>query len=112
MKENVLQVKNRNEFRQWLSLYSSKEAECWIKVKRGKPADSDVFYYLDAVEEALCFGWIDSTFAVLDGVRMQRFTPRRKNSSWTELNKERCADLERRGLMTDSGREALQRASI
>lgn len=103
MKENVLQVKNRNVFRQWLSLYSLKEAECWIKVKRGKPADPDVFYYLDAVEEALCFGWIDSTFAVLDGVRMQRFTPRRKNSSWTELNKERARRLQKLNLMADAG---------
>ena len=65
MKENILQVNNRNEFRQWLSLHSSKETECWIKVKRGRPISPDVFYYLDTVEEALCFGWIDSTHAVL-----------------------------------------------
>ena len=74
MKENILQVNNRNEFRQWLSCHSSKETECWIKVKRGRPINPDVFYYLDAVEEALCFGWIDSTHAVVDGVRMQRFS--------------------------------------
>ena len=70
MKENILQVNNRNEFRQWLSYHSSKETECWIKVKRGRPINPDVFYYLDAVEEALCFGWIDSTHAVVDGVRI------------------------------------------
>jgi uncharacterized protein YdeI (YjbR/CyaY-like superfamily) len=65
MRENVLPVKNRIEFRQWLTLHASKETECWITVKRGKPIDPDVFYYLDAVEEALCFGWIDSTHAVI-----------------------------------------------
>ena len=73
MKENILQVNNRYEFRQWLSYHSSKETECWIKVKRGRPISPDVFWYLDAVEEALCFGWIDSTHAVVDGVRMQSF---------------------------------------
>ena len=107
MKENVLQVKNRVEFRQWLTIHSSKETECWITVKRGKPINPDVFYYLDAVEEALCFGWIDSTHAVIDGVRMQRFTPRRRNSNWTELNKERVRRLEKLGLMTDAGRAVL-----
>ncbi len=73
MEANILHVKNRMEFREWLVLHSSRETECWVKLKRGKPVDPDVFYYLDAVEEALCFGWIDSIHAVIDGVRMQRF---------------------------------------
>lgn len=76
-------------------------------MKRGNPVDPDVFYYLDAVEEALCFGWIDSTYGVIDGDRMQRFTPRRKNSSWTELNKERVRRLQKLDLMTDAGRAVL-----
>lgn len=107
MASNILQIDNRIEFRQWLTIHSSKETECWITVKRGKPINPDVFYYLDAVEEALCFGWIDSTHAVIDGVRMQRFTPRRRNSNWTELNKERVRRLEKLGLMTDAGRAVL-----
>ena len=107
MRENVLQVKNRIEFRQWLILHASEENECWIAVKRGKPIDPNLFYYLDAVEEALCFGWIDSTHAIIDSVRMQRFSPRKKNSPWTELNKERARRLEKMGLMTDAGRAVL-----
>ena len=107
MSENVLQVKNRMEFRQWLALHASEEPECWIAVKRGKPIDPDVFYYLDAVEEALCFGWIDSTYKLIDGKRMQRFTPRKRNSPWTELNKERVRRLEKLGLMTEAGRAVL-----
>ena len=107
MASNILQIHNRIEFRQWLTIHSSKETECWITVKRGKPINPDVFYYLDAVEEALCFGWIDSIHAVIDGVRMQRFTPRRRNSKWTELNKERVRRLEKLGLMTDAGRAVL-----
>ena len=60
------------------------------------------------VEEALCFGWIDSTLKRLpDGRLAQRLSPRRKHSHWTELNKQRCADLEARGLMTEAGRQAL-----
>lgn len=57
---------------------------------------------------ALCFGWIDSSQKVIDGIRYQRFSPRRKNSPWTELNKERVRRLEKLGLMTDAGRKVLQ----
>ena len=104
--QNVLPISSRGDFRAWLAAHPN-EAECWVKVKRGKPVESDTFYYLDAVEEALCFGWIDSTHKEIDGVRMQRFTPRKKNSPWTELNKERVRRLEKLGLMTDRGRSVL-----
>lgn len=104
---NILPVKNRYEFRAWLKEHASCETECWVEVKRGKPDDSSVFWYLDAVEEALCFGWIDSTVKMISGVRMQRFSPRKKNSPWTELNKERVRRLERLGLMSEQGREVL-----
>ena len=107
MEQNILQVHNRTEFREWLFSNASTETECWVELKRGKPTDDDKFYYLDAVEEALCFGWIDSTYKVIDGKRMQRFTPRRKNSPWTELNKERIRRLEKLDLMTDAGRDVL-----
>ena len=104
--QNVLAISNRQEFREWF-LSHPHETESWIQVKRGKPVDPDVFYYLDAVEEALCFGWIDSTHKEIDGVRWQRFTPKKKNSPWTELNKERVRRLEKLGLMTDRGRAVL-----
>ena len=100
MESNILQVKNRTEFREWLSSNAISESECWVELKRGKPADDDKFYYIDAVEEALCFGWIDSTHKVIEGKRMQRFTPRKKNSLWTELNKERVRRLEKIGMKT------------
>lgn len=105
---NLLNVKNRYEFREWLTDNHSKENECWVIVKRGRPTDSTTFWYLDAVEEALCFGWIDSTQKkISDTSTAQRFAKRRKNSNRTELNKERCRRLEKLGLMTDSGRAAL-----
>ncbi len=105
---NLLAVRNRSEFRNWLASNHDKEKECWATVRRGRPVDDDTFWYIDAVEEALCFGWIDSTVKKLDtGAVIQRFTPRRKSSAWTELNKERCRRLERLGLMTDAGRAVL-----
>lgn len=107
MEQNILNITDRNEFRQWLARNHASEKGCWVEVKRGRPVDPETFWYLDAVEEALCFGWIDSISREISGVRMQRFTPRRKNSHWTELNKERVRRLERLGMMTDAGRAVL-----
>lgn len=105
--QNVLQIDNRIQFREWLTENAAAQTECWVEVKRGRPVDDNHFWYLDAVEEALCFGWIDSTHKVIDGKRMQRFSPRKKNSPWTELNKERVRRLEKLSLMTDAGRAVL-----
>ncbi len=107
MTDNVLNFKQRSEFRDWLSENHGTASECWLHVVRGRPADPDILYYVDAVEEALCFGWIDSSQCVIDGVRYQRFSPRRKGSPWSELNKERVRRLERLGLMTDPGKAVL-----
>lgn len=105
--KNILTITNRQSFREWLEKYSQTEQECWLIVKRGKPSEQDIFYYIDAVEEALCFGWVDSTLKKVDGQTWQRFSPRRKNSNWTALNKARVRRLESLGLMTEQGRAAL-----
>ena len=106
--KNLLPAKNRDELRQWLLENHDKEAECWVVVKRGRPVDNDTFWYIDAVEEAMCFGWIDSTTKKMDnGITAQRLAPRRKGSMWSELNKERCRRMERLGRMTDAGRAVL-----
>ena len=106
---NILSIKSRDDFRRWLAANHEKEKECWIIVKRGLPIeDGKTFWYVDAVEEAMCFGWIDSTLKKLEnGDTYQRFTPRRKQSIWSELNKERCRRMERLGRMTDAGRKML-----
>ena len=106
---NLLEFSERAQLRQWLELNHSIEKECWVVCSRSKLKPAGVLSYIDVVEEALCFGWIDSTAKSLSPGRMaQRLSPRRKRSHWTELNKQRCADLERRGLMTDAGRNALK----
>ena len=102
----VQKVRSRAEFRAWLQENADKEKECWVVLKRGKPTSDGAFYYLDAVEEALCFGWIDSTQKKVDGVIYQWFSPRKKGGFWSELNVARAHRLERLGLMTDAGREA------
>ena len=105
---NLLSVKNRDELRQWFLENYNKEKECWVVVKRGRPVDNGTFWYIDAVEEAMCFGWIDSTTKKMaDGITAQRLTPRRKGSLWSELNKERCRRMEKLGRMTDAGRAVL-----
>ncbi len=63
---NLLEVKSRQELRQWLIQNHRTETECWVIVKRGRPKDDGTFWYIDAVEEAMCFGWIDSTVKKID----------------------------------------------
>jgi uncharacterized protein YdeI (YjbR/CyaY-like superfamily) len=106
--ENLLPAQNRDELRQWLVENYDKAKECWVVVKRGRPIDDGTFWYIDAVEEAMCFGWIDSTTKKMDnGITAQRLAPRRKDSLWSELNKERCRRMERLDRMTDAGRAVL-----
>lgn len=100
---NILPCKNRQEFRNWLQNNANSASECFILLKRGKPIGDNSFYYLDAVEEAICFGWIDSTLTKINGVSYQRFTSRKDRSHWTELNKERARRLIKLGLMNERG---------
>ena len=105
---NLLDIKSRAELRECLIQNHKTEKECWVVVKRGRPTDDNTFWYIDAVEEALCFGWIDSTTKkIADDVTVQKLCPRKPKSNWSELNKERCRRMERLGLMTDAGRAVL-----
>ena len=97
------QIKSKKDFREWLAKNHNTAKECWIQVKRTKPIDKDTFYYIDAIEEALCFGWIDSIHKVYRNKSITRFSPRRKNSYWTELNIARVKRLAKLGLMTPEG---------
>lgn len=105
--KNLLHAATREAFRAWLTENHSRECECWLVVKKGRHPSPDCVRYLDAVEEALCFGWIDTTHKSINGVDTQRFTPRASKSPWSELNKERVRRLEKLGLMTDAGRAVL-----
>ena len=107
---NLLHFGNRAELRQWLKENHNKEKCCWVVTYRSKcPPEWPAIPYLEVVEEAFCFGWIDSTLKRLpDGRLAQRLSPRRPKSHWTQLNMDRCIDLEDRGLMAEAGRQAFE----
>ena len=109
---NLLHLGSRSELRQWLEDNHNKEKCCWVVTYRSKrPPEWPAIPYIEVVEEALCFGWIDSTLKRLpDGRLAQRLSPRRAKSPWTQLNMDRCVDLEDRGLMTEAGRQAFEKA--
>ena len=108
MENNILQIDNRKDFREWLALHADSESECWVELKRGKPVEDDKFYYLDAVEEALCFGWIDGRAGSLDERHhIRRFTPRRKGSRYSRPNIERLLKLDAAGLIHPRVRESV-----
>lgn len=105
---NIIYCETKEEFYQWLKDNHDKENECFLECKKGKiKSDNKILYYIDAVYMALCFGWIDSTQKVIDGIRYQRFSPRKKKSYWSELNKARCKWLIDNKLMTKSGLEVI-----
>lgn len=104
--DKLLTFKKREELREWLLANSTTEKYCWVIVTI-KPK-LDTLLYLDVVEEALCFGWIDGVKKKLSETQTaQRLSPRAKKSPWTELNKERVRRLDKLGLMTDEGRKIL-----
>ncbi|MFA6530093.1 MAG: YdeI/OmpD-associated family protein [Candidatus Micrarchaeia archaeon] len=104
----TLYVKNRTEWRNWLSKHQDgKETEIWLVYYRkssGKPR----IPYNDAVEEALCFGWIDSIVKRIDDEKFaQRFSPRRKTSILSRMNIERVKKLIEEKRMTKRGLDAI-----
>lgn len=103
----VLEFSSRNELRDWLASNHDSHREAWVVCNRSGKSDREGLPYLDIVYELLCFGWIDSTRKTHENKKLQRITPRKSGSNWTELNKERCRYLERLGLMTDAGRAVL-----
>jgi uncharacterized protein YdeI (YjbR/CyaY-like superfamily) len=95
-------------WRAWLVTNNDAVRGVWV-VSWRKASGRDPVAYADLVEEAICFGWIDSTVNILDDDRgLQLMTPRKPRSGWTRLNRRRVAALEEQGRMTDSGRRAVE----
>ncbi|MBR3251901.1 MAG: YdeI/OmpD-associated family protein [Erysipelotrichaceae bacterium] len=90
---------DRQKWREWLSENYAKEKEIWL-VFPAKSSGEKSISYNDAVEEALCFGWIDGRTGTLDDKHLlRRFTPRRKGSSYSQPNIERLLEMDRQGLI-------------
>lgn len=104
----IYHAESRAQWRSWLEANHDSVRGVWLcswKPATGKPSCP----YPEAVEEAICFGWIDSTVNRLDDERaLQLMTPRRARSGWTRLNRDRVARLEEQGLMTAAGRRAVE----
>ena len=100
---NLLSFSERNQLRAWFEANHQTETCCWVACNRSKQPKPDTLFYIDIVEEALCFGWIDSTLRNIDGVLIQRFSPRKKKSHWTQTNINRCIELNKKGLMQEDG---------
>lgn len=108
----ILHVTDREAWRAWLEAHHASETEIWLVSASGKSGKPRI-PYLDAVEEALCFGWIDGIAKKFDDEHTaQRFTPRRPKSNWTELNKERARRLIAAGRMTKAGEATLPDLSL
>ena len=100
--------KNRKEWRKWLARHHDKESEAWLihyKKGSGKPR----IPYDDAVEEALCFGWIDGKIKSINkDYYIQRFTPRRPGSRWSKYNIARVEKMTEAGKMKEEGLKAFR----
>ena len=100
---HTLYVSNRKDWRAWLRKNHKTEKEIWL-VYYNKSSGKERIPYNDAVEEALCFGWIDSTVKKINkGSFAQRFSQRNPKSSWSEMNKVRARRLIAAGKMTKAG---------
>jgi uncharacterized protein YdeI (YjbR/CyaY-like superfamily) len=99
----TLLVDTRKAWRAWLARHHQAETEIWlISFKKGTGKRS--LDYESAVEEALCYGWIDGQAKTIDAERYAtRFTPRRPRSNWSESNRARVRDLLEAGKMTRAG---------
>lgn len=100
---NSLYFKTPQEWRAWLQSNHDKEAEVWLIFYKKETGKTSLDYEA-AVEEALCFGWVDSLIKKIDEEKYARkFTPRKDDSNWSALNKRRVKRLMKSGRMTPVG---------
>jgi uncharacterized protein YdeI (YjbR/CyaY-like superfamily) len=101
--------KTQAEFRAWLVKHHATATELGVVLHR-KASGEPSMTWSEAVDQALCFGWIDSVARRLDDTRrVQRFTPRKPKSNWSAVNIKKVAELTAQGLMTPAGRAAFAR---
>ena len=107
--ENLLEFSGRTDFREWLQKNVMSSEGIWLLFgKKGGPTTLTV---AEALEEALCYGWIDGQMQSLDNTKYKKYFARRTaNSKWSEKNKALVQELEKRGIMTDFGKEKIDEA--
>ena len=106
----MVEVANRAGWRAWLERNHASPTGAWLVLRRRRGAGVDLDYEA-AVEEALCFGWVDSTAGTIDDERTKLyFAPRKPTSGWAATNKARIERLLAAGLMAAPGLAAIERA--
>jgi uncharacterized protein YdeI (YjbR/CyaY-like superfamily) len=107
----VVSFRSREQWRAWLHAEHATSPGVWLQIAR-KETGADSVTYPEALEEALCFGWIDGQKrkADLDGHWLQRFTPRKPRGRWSRINRDRATALIERGLMQPAGLREVERA--
>jgi uncharacterized protein YdeI (YjbR/CyaY-like superfamily) len=100
---NRLDVRTPAQWRSWLADHHASDPEVWLVFYKRHTGQASIAYE-DAVDEALCFGWIDSLVRRLDDARFARkFTPRKPDSKWSTSNRKRYALLKASGRLTPAG---------
>ena len=106
----TIEVKNRAEWRAWLAGNHDLVGEIWLIYYKKETGIASIAYQ-DSLDEALCYGWVDSLIKKLDETKYARkFTPRKDNSKWSLVNKNRVGILIAEGLMTEHGMKKVQAA--
>lgn len=103
-------AKSRKDWRNWLQKNHLSETSVWLIIYK-KDSNVPSVYYPEAVDEALCFGWIDSKANKRDDKSFYQFFSQRKTkSNWSKINKEKVALLEKQGLLTEAGIKMIELA--
>ncbi len=106
---DIIGFSDRDEFRKWLNDHYLTSGGVWLLF--GKAGGPKTIKAGEALEEALCFGWIDGQMQSIDDKTYKKyFSMRRTNSKWSEKNKALVKSLEERGMMTDFGRQKIEEA--
>ena len=107
---NTVVARTTAQWRAWLSENCRSETEVWLIIHH-KDSGTPSLRYHEAIEQALCFGWIDGLHRRRDaGSSQLRFTPRTPRSTWSAVNRRRAADMIEQGLMTEHGYAAIDLA--
>jgi uncharacterized protein YdeI (YjbR/CyaY-like superfamily) len=107
---STVEARTTGDWRAWLAEHGESAKEVWL-VLHHKDSDTPSPRYHEAIEHALCFGWIDGLHRKRDEHSSQlRFTPRSPRSTWSQVNRDRAADMITRGLMTDRGQATIDLA--